>query len=158
LLASLPRATLEQAFFQGKKPSERRIGNFVATFPWFTRDLGTFDAATNGLSGEIKYQWEIDGQALEGASGQVTVKGVVIGYSTNGKRLTLSIREGKPIEFELKVTVTDAKQVTLSTARCIRYTPECAQVIRTVPKWNLYQRTHLQNFGVVEVEPEPVIL
>ncbi len=66
-------------------------------------------------------------------------------------KLVLGTEATNAFEFLLRVTVFDNDGNTAATSRCIRYEPECQQVVTYIPAFHVYRAAYLSSFGVVEV-------
>jgi len=141
---------LNRSFIESIPIRDRRVGRWSSTI--FSRyDIARFDAITLGLTAPVTAEWEVDNQVLTDPSGEIVIEGVTFTYSVNGKHLVLRPKTGRAMEFEIKVTVTDANGLVVSTFRCVRYTPECTRTKRHIPDWSTYWQSHMKDFGVVEV-------
>jgi hypothetical protein len=51
------------------------------------------------------------------------------------------------------VTVKDAADTTLTSARCVKYIPTCVVSARYIPTYQIYRAAYVTHFGVAEVTP-----
>jgi len=139
---------------------DRRIGTFVGPIVRPRRPEGRFDAVTSGFGPGQKANWQLDGNELQGTSGQQDLGGgAVAHYQITGTTLLLTIDANAPVEMLLSVTIVDEAAHAASAQRCVHYEPRCTGRGRLTPTWSDYRTAWLTNYGVVEVPtPAPVIL
>jgi hypothetical protein len=141
-------------------PTQRRIGNFVASVVRPRSTQARFDAKTNGFGAGQQAKWQLNGTGLGGPSGQVDLGGgSTAKYELVGTSVILSLNANTAVEMLLSVTVVDDAAHVASAERCVHYDPRCPGGGRVTPVWTDYQTAFLTNFGVAEVPtPAPVIL
>jgi len=151
--AMLPAKTVQRQALEAVPLQDRRIGRWTGVATTRAHHNARFDAVGQGFGAARKARWQINGHGVPRATGDMDVEGVSIHHETDrsGSKLILSTDASKAFEFLLQVTVIDNDGNTASTARCIRYEPECQQVVTYIPAFPVYQATYLASFGVVEV-------
>ncbi len=141
------------------------LGTWMGQYNGTKNDTGLFVAQAQGLVSPITYFWAINGNALTGDSGTVTVDGKTMNWSLAANRLTLTPIDHLTFEFELKVTAVDVRGTPFTKIKCVKYVPVCKVTKRTLPPFKLY-RTHysqLWGLGAIPLKnlsspPAPVIL
>ncbi len=148
----LPPALVEEEALRAIPFAERRIGRWVGVGAIRSYGVGRFDAITQGFGSDLKVWWSINDTALVEPEGDISLPGAGLHYQVNGKRLVVTPRAEKEVEFLLTATAVDQAGLTLTVRRCVRYQPICKTLdVRDTPKWTEYQTAWLTNFGVVNV-------
>jgi hypothetical protein len=142
-----------------------RLGRFTGDYIGAKRDTGLFVAQAQGLVSPITYFWSINGNALTGDNGSVTVDGKRMDWALAANRLTLTPVDRQNFEFELKVTAVDARGTAFTKIKCVQYVPVCRVTKRALPPFKLYQSHYARLWGRGEVplknltlQPPAVIL
>ena len=128
-----------------------RLGSWAGDYTTHKNDTGTFVAQAAGLVSPITYFWAINGDALAGDSGAVTVDGKRMNWSLAGNRLSLTPVDRQTFEFELKVAAVDARGTSLTKTKCIKYVPVCRVRKPAVPPFTRYQEAYSRLWGHAEV-------
>jgi len=128
-----------------------RLGTWLGEYTTRKQDAGTFVAQAAGLAAPITYFWAINGNALQGDSGQVTVDGKKMNWSVSENRLSLTPVDHLTFEFELKVTAVDSRGTALTKLKCVKYVPICKVKRRALPPFKLYQSRYSELWGRAEV-------
>jgi hypothetical protein len=115
-------------------------GRWVAAIDTLRYPRATFHAVTEGLSGELTYQWFVNGDLLGAAEGTVDARGLVLAYGITDNRVTFTVKKGgdQPRDFELKVAVGDSEGAHLEAIRCIHYEGRCRHTRRRSPPYETY--------------------
>jgi hypothetical protein len=151
--ALLPSKTVQAQALDAVPLQDRRIGRWTGVAVTRGHRSARFDAVAQGFGPGRKARWQINGHGVPLATGDMDVEGVSIHHVTSGhgKTLVLETEASRAFEFLLQVTVFDNDGNTATTSRCIRYEPQCQQVVTYIPAFEVYQATYLASFGVVEV-------
>lgn len=148
----VPAVVVEDEALRAIPLVDRRIGRWVGTAVYPAHGVGRFDAVTQGFGADVKVWWSINDTGLSENEGDIPLPGAAVHYEVDGKRLLVTPKAEKEIEFLLTATAIDESGQTLTVRRCVRYKPMCKSGnVRYTPKWTEYQTAWLTNFGVVSV-------
>jgi hypothetical protein len=153
VLPLIDRAAAEASVIAQLPADQLILGTWSTDFLADASERGEFEAAVDGLEGDLTYAWEVAGNALSGESGRITVQGSRMNYTVHGRRLDLGWSRETPAEIGIKVTVRDAGGTQVSTKRCVSFEPHCPKRVRVTPKWTVVKADYMTHWGIVEVAP-----